>query len=493
MDSPLVTQLFRQLFSHRASQCLARGAPPSARYARIQRRGKATRLGAGETTRESRWTPRQMRFPQERADEFDRYPMVTSDMLKNRRERPRRVKMLLRDFIEDSLYNPNYGYFSKQVVIFSPGKPFDFNAMASEHEFFQQLRHRYTDFEDTLDYQEPNDLRQLWHTPTELFSPYYGEALARYLVEDYKYNFYPYHDLNIYEMGAGNGTMMLNILDYIRDIHPEVYERTKFKIVEISSALARLQQQGLGHSAYARGHADKVDIINRSIFEWDTYVSSPCYFLALEVFDNFGHDALKYDHETGHPYQSHVVIDPRGELFEYYSRTIDPVAAQFLDRRDVACKPYAHSLQSNNLMTNLRSLLPFKGTLSEPEYIPTRLMQFFYILYEKFPNHKLISSDFNTLSDTVEGLNAPVVQTRYKRQMIAVTTPLVHQGYFDILFPTDFDVVEPMYTAITGRFARTYSHEDFMAGRADIEETQTKNGENPLLSWYKNASVMITL
>ena len=97
--------------------------------------------------------------------------------------------MLLRDFIEDSLYNPSYGYFSKQVVIFSPGDPFNFNAMGSEHDFFQQLRHRYTAFEDDLDYQEPNDLRQLWHTPTERFSPYYGEAIARYLVEDYKYNF----------------------------------------------------------------------------------------------------------------------------------------------------------------------------------------------------------------------------------------------------------------------------------------------------------------
>jgi hypothetical protein len=56
-------------------------------------------------------------------------------------------------------------------------------------------------------------------------------------------------------------------------------------------------------------------------------------------------------------------------------------------------------------------------------------MQFFYMLYEKFPNHKLISSDFHKLADTVEGLNAPVVQTRYKRQMIPVTTPLVSYAY----------------------------------------------------------------
>jgi hypothetical protein len=204
-----------------------------------------------------------------------------------------------------------------------------------------------------------------------------------------------------------------------------VYERTKFKIIEISSQLADLQQQGLGHSAYARGHSDKVEIVNRSIFDWNTYVSSPCYFLALEVFDNFAHDALKYDFETGAPYQSHVVVDNRGELFEYYSRTLDPLATQFLQRRHAACKTYPHPLQGSRIMQSLQSLLPWRGTLSQPEYIPTRLMQFFFTLYEKFPNHKLVSSDFHKLGDAVEGLNAPVVQTRYKRQMIPVTTPLV--------------------------------------------------------------------
>ena len=106
MDSPLVAQLFRQLFSHRASQCLARGGRPTLAAARIphqQSRGKATRLGEGETRRESRWTPRKHAYPQERTQEFERYPMVTADMLRNRRERPRRVKMLLRDFIDGVL------------------------------------------------------------------------------------------------------------------------------------------------------------------------------------------------------------------------------------------------------------------------------------------------------------------------------------------------------------------------------------------------------
>ena len=327
----------------------------------------------------------------------------------------------------DSLYNPHYGYFSKQVVIFSPGEPFEFNRMKSEHEFHQQLRRRYIAFEDALDDQEPNDLRQLWHTPTELFSPYYGEAIAQYLVDDYMLSAYPWHDLDIYEMGAGNGTMMLNILDYIQRWHPNVYAQTRYNIIEISSALASLQQQGLGHTAYSRGHADKVRIVNQSIFDWDNYVPSQCYFLALEVFDNFAHDAIKYDLETGSPFQSHVVIDQRGEMYEYYSRGLDPLAKAFLTWRGNADKyiSYPHPLQGSRLVHALKSLIPFRGSLSEPEYVPTRLWQFFEILRHKFPTARLVSSDFNALSDTVEGVNAPVVQTRFKRQMIPVTTPLV--------------------------------------------------------------------
>jgi hypothetical protein len=34
------------------------------------------------------------------SEEYNKYPMVTADQLRGRKERPRRVKMLTRDFIE---------------------------------------------------------------------------------------------------------------------------------------------------------------------------------------------------------------------------------------------------------------------------------------------------------------------------------------------------------------------------------------------------------
>ena len=69
----------------------------------------------------------------------------------------------------------------------------------------------------------------------------------------------------------------------------------------------------------------------------------------------------------------------------------------------------------------------------------------------------------------------------------------MHQGYFDIMFPTDFRITEAMYQAVTGKLTKVVSHEDFMRRFAYLEETRTRSGENPLLTWYKNASVMFTL
>jgi len=61
------------------------------------------------------------------------------------------------------------------------------------------------------------------------------------------------------------------------------------------------------------------------------------------------------------------------------------------------------------------------------------------------------------------------------------------------MFPTDFRVSEAMYQAITGKLTRVHSHEEFMRRWAYLEETETKSGENPLLSWYKNASMLYTV
>lgn len=51
-------------------------------------------------TNESRWQQRSHVLPQDKTEEYAKYPMLSGEDLRRRTERPRRVKMLLRDFIE---------------------------------------------------------------------------------------------------------------------------------------------------------------------------------------------------------------------------------------------------------------------------------------------------------------------------------------------------------------------------------------------------------
>ena len=396
----------------------------------------------------------------------------------------------------DSLYNPNYGYFSKHATIFTPGRPFDFNSMADEIEFNKQVDQAYVDFEDDLDEVYFDENRQLWHTPTELFQPHYGEAIARYLVTNYKMTLYPYHDLIIYELGAGNGTLMRNILDYIRDTDPSVYARTQYRIIEISSSLVSLQKTSLTTSTSDPDHLEHVEIINQSIFSWSAPVHSPCFFLALEVIDNFGHDAIRYDPFLETPLQGSVLIDAAGDFYEYYEPHIDPLALQYLRIRDVSARStYPTPLTwPPSPVRRLRHSLPFAPNLTPPEYIPTRLMQFFQVLATHFPHHRLLLSDFHALPDAVAGLNAPVVQTRYQRRTIPVTTPFVHQGYFDIFFPTDFQLMEDMYRALTGKLTRVQGQREWLKGWGEGNGgTVARNGEDVMAGWYGNQSVMTTV
>jgi hypothetical protein len=175
---------------------------------------------------------------------------------------------------------------------------------------------------------------------------------------------------------------------------------------------------------------DHVEIINRSIFDWDTYVHSPCFFLALEVFDNFSHDAIRYDLKTELPQQGGVLIDADGEFHEYYNAQLDPVASRFLRVRQAAARRPFPTPLGPKAMRQLRGSLPFQSPYTLPEYIPTRLMQFFDILDSYFPAHRLVASDFSSLPDAVPGINAPVVQTRYKRRTVPVSTPFVSTSLF---------------------------------------------------------------
>lgn len=122
------------------------------------------------------------------------YPLLTAKQLSPFALPPKRVRLLVRDFIDDALYNPNYGYFTQQAVIFDPDQHkstaaatqdqtggdhqatsgFDFNGIKNSAAFDQEVAARYGALEGehgatALPGKDPTSARQVWHTPTELF------------------------------------------------------------------------------------------------------------------------------------------------------------------------------------------------------------------------------------------------------------------------------------------------------------------------------------
>lgn len=96
-------------------------------------------------------------------------------------------------------------------------------------------------------------------------------------MSEYLLKYFPYEDFIIYEIGAGNGTLAMDVLNYLQEEHPEVYDRTQYNIVEISGNLAKLQQEKLCHAHPC------VKVTHKSIFHWDTREPAPCFFVAMEV------------------------------------------------------------------------------------------------------------------------------------------------------------------------------------------------------------------
>lgn len=258
---------------------------------------------------------------------------------------------------------------------------------------------------------------------------------------------------------------------------------------------------------------------------------------------------IRYDLKTLEPYQGLVTIDGNGDFSMYYTRVTDPLIASFLAlRRHLAHPPpIPRLLKLAPALRTLYTSLPLAPNLSAPEYIPTRLLTLLRTLRSCFPRHKLLLSDFSSLPDTVEGVCAPVVQTRVCGTTVPCDTILVKQGYFDIFFPTDFHRLRDMYEHVLAepnlhpslgvddprttplsssvspltiganffssyhptsrrspvdgvasasglpvgeRKSSVFTHAEFMETYADLGRTQLKSRENPMLEFYQNVKFL---
>ena len=143
--------------------------------------------------------------------------------------------MLLREYVEHALYARGAGYFAAKKVVGSLRQPLPYKSLKDEDAYRQAVRSRW----------EAGEFGSAWLTPCEIFTPFYGEAVARSIVERHKAAYGPAVPLQMLEVGGGNGTCASDVLRYLRREEPELYGSCKYVLVEISAALAETQHARL--------------------------------------------------------------------------------------------------------------------------------------------------------------------------------------------------------------------------------------------------------
>ena len=213
---------------------------------------------------------------------------------------------------------------------------------------------------------------------------------------------------------------MIGVLDYIRTYAPALYARTRYRTIEISARLARIQAE----RAEASRHAHVVEVVRESLFDGPNArapETARCFVLAFEVLDNLAHDLIRYTVRDHEPMQCVVSADREGDLLEFYEPVTDPLLRRALAARaatpTMAARPDRPRWMTDRVR-EWQTSLPFAANLSPPVWIPTQLVQLLEILRDSFPRHRLVASDFSSLPDTIEGRDGPVVQTRYKGQTV---------------------------------------------------------------------------
>ncbi|KAK9829752.1 hypothetical protein WJX72_007676 [[Myrmecia] bisecta] len=397
---------------------------------------------------------------------------------------------LLREYIHDRLYSSSEGYFNLAALpVGVLAEPIAFNRLGSQQDYQRHVGQLY------------GQLQGHWLTPSETFRPYYGHAVARYMVAQRAPSTSD-DPLNIFEVGGGSGRLAADILDYLRTHHPSLYEKTRYTCIEISPGLARVQRHvvevGAGHGA-PQFRSVEGDASKRST--WPRRTLQRCWVVAMEVLDNLPHDRVL---EYGSGQWQMTVVEPgKHATLKVPSQGMRPLDDRLVEDCLAVWQDQQASLASS-FAQRLRSLLSNKGPWLRggDVFLPTGSLQLLETLCDAVPYHNLILADFDELPDvTIPGTSAPLVASK----MVGGQTQ-DHPHYLlppnikaDILFPTDFELLSRLHRNAARRvlghnFAVCGQHHRssvFFRQHADTAATRCQDGYNPLLDDFSNTAIYL--
>ncbi|GHP08471.1 hypothetical protein PPROV_000720900 [Pycnococcus provasolii] len=430
------------------------------------------------------------------------------------------VCVLVRERIRQALVDPKVGYFTKHgsAPVGMLQKPVNFNDIPNQRQYQAVLSRIY------------EKLNTAWLTPSELFQPHYGRAVAEHVL---KRHLVPGAPLRIFEVGAGNGTAARDVLSHVRDVAPDVYATMRYTALEPSRTLAQRQRSRVAEAGHAKDRFEALqcepfgDLDSARTQSWATH--QPCVVLMLEVLDNLPHDRVVRQGSAW--FETAVECFDAGEA-QAIAKTRNAEDAAVAKRTWRGSKAYGagydgagvevlrpvedalilHVLEKAmklhgggdsglpgpsvgwvGKMALAARWLSAKVRGEEVFWIPTGALEAFRALRAALPRHSMIAADFDALPDVVvAGHGAPLVSTTQHGANIDHATYLVPPGEADIFFPVNFDAISALYQDVSNG-ARV----EHMASRSFIGEhgtpfaTRCRDGYDPMLDDFTNTRVFV--
>ena len=394
--------------------------------------------------------------------------------------------------------------------------------------------------EDTI---ESAAERGRWLTPSGLFAPFYGHAVRERLRVA--------GVTEVVEVGAGRGCLAASVLDGNAELRSYV-------TLEQSTDLRAAQKARLGADPRVRVlEGDCLDAkawtrvasILQSMRDdhqrrrWATVKGNSSVgrgggyratgnvaggktaIVMLEVLDNLPHDRVVRDPTTGEWLETYVGRDGAGRLHEVEEVISDATIRSCLscytsmeEESKHALLGVAPSQLASSVIAGMRAFIGAAGVGdyrrgcggSSPVFLPTgfELALDGIVRAPMGSDVSLLIADFSSLPDVlIEGENAPLVAGA-RSDMATYLDSRCEKGHADILFPTNFALIEHMirehagdaasvdqggHNGLRHRAVQVNSSQHFLARYlppASIAATTCADGYNPLLEEYLNTKVL---
>lgn len=388
-------------------------------------------------------------------------------------------RRLLRDFIQDRLYYPNTGYFTKtQHQLGQLREPLRYPKLTGVHDYYEALGTAYPQY--------------AFLTPVEIFQPWYGYTLASYFLQKQQ------GPLKIVEIGGGTGTAALSILDFYKRNHTQTYERLHYTVVEIAPAIADACLYRLSSAHPDLVTSGRVQVVNKSALEFTQKYSEPCFVLALEVLDNLPHDLVVQNEQTKDWQQVSIDENEDGSLSESLHPLTDPLISSVFRLFQSLPAPTSEEQEAEEregLVYTVLKYLSRSKSRKNRVFLPTGCYQVLTHLHKLMPKADYLIADFDFFRDAkVVGEGAPIVQDKGKlaHEKEEFDTVMVKRGQADIMFPTNFRLLQHILHTDFQKRGLVYKSHQFMKEFAVSKWTETQSGYRPLRDDFQNTSVLIT-